>query len=185
MFGAVLSRRAMSRIVSGTKEAAMRDYRTKAADAVAYLARNAGQGVDADTTSAILYLADRFSVMRHGHPMLGVSYSVGPVGPECPSVAAALAWGGVDTRDGAELDELSVANERCIDEAVSRFGKMNASALASWMAEPGNLPEWGGGAEAPTLEAVMAATGVPDPAGQAAFERDMETLHETIGALSP
>ena len=133
----------------------------KAAQVVAFFAREAGGSIDVLKLTKLVYIADRSHMKSHDFPICGdalVSMNHGPVNSVTYDYVNGYAYSrenweafvtdranyqvGLVRQEIAdsELDELSRAELRTLHEVWSAFGTFDKWALVQWTHD--NCPEW-------------------------------------------
>ena len=179
---------------------------SKAAQTIAYFALQQGHAINVLKVTKLVYLADRESVKRRGHPIQDearVSMPFGPVN------SVTLGWINGSYRDETgewsntlkdrsnhrvgvsnpeltidDLDELSESELQILEDVWAQFGQMDRFALADWTHDPNNVPEWqdpNGSATSISLERLMAAVGLDKPIERA---REIEGVNIASNILS-
>jgi len=168
----------------------------RTAHVVAHLALKSGRrAIARDLAPMLVYLADRESIMHHGHPIGDALHRVMDgvaVQSPCDDIVTGRAptypaWDAVLRFDGpdvvlhdhvvdADLDHLSIATAWCIDQVAERFAGWTAKNVREWMTEPDALPELADRTGGIPLAEIMRAVGLHDPEGQARHEESMRDV---------
>jgi uncharacterized phage-associated protein len=133
----------------------------KAAQVIAFFAnKNADKLIDVLKVVKLVYLADRECLAAYGHPILDeprVSMKHGPVNSFTLSYIRgeieSAEWDqflcakenhqvAVNKSATMNFDELSIAEERCLDKVWQKFGHMKKFEIRNWTHDPKNIPEW-------------------------------------------
>ena len=134
----------------------------KAAQVVAYFALKAGGSINVLKVSKLVYLAEREAMRQFDEPMFYdrlCSMPDGPVAsvtlnfmngenisPRWSQFVAARAGFNIPLANSAmtvdDLDHLSAADRKILDELWGRFGNWDRYALRDWTHKPENIPEW-------------------------------------------
>ncbi|SFP31683.1 Panacea domain-containing protein [Tranquillimonas alkanivorans] len=182
----------------------------KAAQTIAYLClKHGGRPLNVLKVVKLLYIADRESVRQRGFPIQQDRYVSMPHGP-VNSMAYAFIDGFCDDPesgwsdfvgprrgyvvglpDGAvgeqlDLDELSAAERRILDEVWQRFGHMGHYQLRDWTHDRANVPEWedpNGSSRDLPLVRMMEAVGRQDARERSEYAADMAAVDEMFASL--
>ena len=181
----------------------------KAAQTIAFFALQSGQGaVSVLKAVKLVYLADRESVKRRGHPIQDeprVSMPHGPVnsttydylsGTYDPDIAG---WSefltdrenhnvGLARTDLTvdDLDELSRTEIAVLSEVWGQFGNMDKWALRDWTHAKENVPEWkdpNGSSRKISLTDIMNAVGVVDANKRAHEYQSIQNARDILASL--
>lgn len=133
----------------------------KAAQVVAFFAREQGGSINVLKLTKLVYIADRAHMSAHDFPILAdsfVSMNHGPVNSVTYEFVNGSAYSGADWEafvtdranhevgaaspsvTDAELDELSRSELRTLHEVWGQFGKMGKWEIRDWTHD--NCPEW-------------------------------------------
>jgi uncharacterized phage-associated protein len=136
---------------------------TRAAQVVAYMLHLGGGQLDLLKLTKLCYLAEKHSYAELGEPLTGdrmASLEHGPILGDTYDKTKRIhpegvwaAW--LRKREGntiglshaladprEELDALSRADFKVIEEVWAKFGHMSGSGLRNWTHDPKNCPEW-------------------------------------------
>jgi uncharacterized phage-associated protein len=177
----------------------------KAAQTIAYFAMRAGGSINVLKAIKLVYLADRESVRRRGHPIQSeprFSLPHGPVNsttldhlngayrenqPIWQSVLDARAGNNVGLVNGNlsedNLETLSKRELSILNDIWEQMGHMDRFDLADWTHIPENVPEWedpNGSRKGISLERMMAAVGLDHPIERA---KEQASLDDALSLL--
>lgn len=181
----------------------------KAAQTIAYFAlQSGGAAVSVLKAVKLVYLADRESVKRRGHPIQNearVSMPHGPVNsitydylsgvydPEGVGWAdflkdredhnVGLANANITVDD---LDELSQAELAILADVWTQFGNMNKWALRDWTHVAENVPEWkdpNGSSRKISLQEIMQAVGIDEAKKRAREYQSLQNAQDILASL--
>lgn len=180
----------------------------KAAQTIAYFAMREGGSINVLKVVKLVYLADRESVRRRGHPIQNeprVSMPHGPVNSltldylngsyrEKLSVWQSL----LDDRAGHDvglasqelsedsLDKLSRREVSILNDVWQQVGHMNGFDLADWTHDPANVPEWEdpkGSSKTISLERMMVAVGLDHSIERAREQSSLGAAQDLLASL--
>ena len=181
----------------------------KAAQTIAFFVLQSGQG-DVSVLKAVklVYLADRESVKRRGHPIQNeprVSMPHGPVNSTTYDYLCGaydpdtVGWSdfltdkenhkvGLARTDLSvdDLDELSRAEIAILADVWAQFGKMDQWALRDWTHVKENVPEWKdprGSSRRISLVEILNAVGVVDGRKRARAYQNLLNAHDILASL--
>jgi len=178
----------------------------KAAQTIAYLSlKNDGEPLFIIKAVKLVYLADRESLRRRGHPIQSESRVSMPHGPVNSLTLdylngaydqQASGWSdflsdrannlvGLSRKNitASDLDQLSRAEMSILDSVWEEFGKMDRFELRDWTHDPDNVPEWedpNGSSSNIPLAKMMAAVGLNQSIQRA---RELESLEQASHLL--
>lgn len=181
----------------------------KAAQTIAFFALQTGTfSVSVLKAVKLVYLADRESVRRRGHPIQDearVSMPHGPVNsatyeflsgaydPEQSGWAAYLSDKanhevGLARNDITveELDELSQNEIQILSDVWERFGGMDRWALRDWTHDAANVPEWkdpNGSSRRISLQEIMDAVGVDHAEERSREYQSLQKAQDILASL--
>lgn len=180
----------------------------KAAQTIAYFAMREGGSINVLKAVKLVYLADRESVRRRGHPIQNEPRFSMPHGPVNSLTLDHLngsyrdnlsVWQSVlHDRAGHDvglankglsedsLDKLSRRELSILNDVWQQVGHMDGFDLADWTHDPVNVPEW----EDPkrsskriSLERMMAAVGLDHPIERAREQSSLMEAQELLASL--
>lgn len=180
----------------------------KAAQVISFfIMKNDWQYLDILKAIKLVYLSDRESISRYGFPILDEDHVSMPHGPvnsttyrhvngeydldECGwsefledkanhQIGVARAFN-VD-----DLDELSVADLKCMDEVWSRFGGMGKWEIRDWTHDRANVPEWedpNGSSKPIPLERIMTLLGLENADLNASIAEEYRKIDRVFANL--
>lgn len=181
----------------------------KAAQTIAFFALQSGQGaVPVLKAVKLVYLADRESVKRRGHPIQDeprfsmphgpvnsttYDYLSGTYDPDGSGWAEFLTDGenhnvGLARADISvgDFDELSQTELSLLHDVWSQFGGMDKWALRDWTHVQENVPEWkdpNGSSRRISLTDIMNAVGVVDSDRRAGEYQSIQNARDILAAL--
>ena len=178
----------------------------RAAETIAYLLlKNGKRSMDKLKLIKLVYLADRESLRRIGHPIQSEARCSLPHGPvnsltlDClngkfPSASDATGWAEILTPpDGHkvgladktitpdDLGELSRSDMEVLDSIWGKFGKMSSTDLVDWTHDPKNVPEWedpGRSSKPITLLSILKAVDFENPEEHLEFLQECEAIDD-------
>lgn len=180
----------------------------KAAQTIAYFAMREGGLINVLKVIKLVYLADRESVRRRGHPIQSeprFSLPHGPVNsttldhlngayrdnqPIWQSVLDARAGNNVGLADAGlsedQLEKLSKRELSILNDVWEQVGHMDRFDLADWTHIPENVPEWeepNGSRKGISLERMMAAVGLDHPIERAREQASLKEAQNLLASL--
>ena len=176
----------------------------KAAQLIAFFALKEGGEINVLKAVKLVYLSDRESIARRGHPVLDEKRVSMPHGPVNSSTLNYL--NGSYRDDGGwseflsdranhrvavanqsisidDLDELSERELIIFESVWDRFGGMDGYDLADWSHDPKNVVEWedpNGSSRPIALAQIMAAVGLSKPIERS---RELDSLSQSDSIL--
>lgn len=113
----------------------------KAIQASAYLLHLGSGSLDHRLLIALLYLADREALLRHGRTITGAKMVATKEGPALPQVLKLIQEKKqLLKNDWVETEELSRFELYVLEQCYKKFGKMTVDDIVEWLVH--NAPDW-------------------------------------------